>query len=134
MAWSGAGNLAYPYMKGIRMTQRGEERTTFLADVMTTALEGGINYWAEVDDVSTVEDPNEVLGWRYNGAHLVGYEDGEGYSIDLNTIARGLNLIAAKYPASHITKGNREQDAGDIDAIDADAVVQYGLFGELVYA
>lgn len=116
------------------MTRRSAERTTYLADVMTTAIEGGINYWASLDTVSRVEDPTEILGWRYDAAHLVDLEDGEEYTISLDTIAQGLNRISKILPDCHIASAHRDMDAGDLDANDADAVVQYGLFGELVYA
>lgn len=116
------------------MARRSAERTTYLADVMTTAIEGGINYWASLDTVSTVEDPTEILGWRYDAAYVVDLEDGEEYSISLDTIARGLNRISKIRPDGHIASAHRAMDAGDLDAIDADIIVQYGLFGELVYA
>lgn len=110
------------------------DRIRFLADVMTTAIEGGINYWASIDQIGTVEDPDEILGWRYDAAHLVDLEDGEEYSINLDTINRGLNRILAKHPEGRRADSIRDMDAGDLDANDADVIVQYGLFGELVYA
>lgn len=116
------------------MARRSAERTTYLADVMTTAIEGGINYWASIDTVSQIEDPTEILGWRYDAARVVDLEDGEEYTINLDTIARGLNRIAKIQPRGRIAAADRDMDAGDLDAIDADIIVQFGLFGEHVYA
>lgn len=45
-----------------------------------------------------------------------------------------MNNDRTRFLADMMTTAHRDMDAGAIDANDADAVVQYGLFGELVYA
>ena len=119
---------------------RSTARTTFLADLLGTALEGGINYWAAIDRTEHAAAPEDVLGWRYDSARILDREDGSDFgtmhTIDLDTVAHGLTLMAAndnpRFDALRLA--NRTDGArGDFDAGDADAVVQLGLYEHIIY-
>lgn len=132
---------------------RTAERQEFLADVITTAVEGGINYWAQVleyrwytptlDGGSAEPGPN---GTANAYVTLTDLEDpDEQYDITVDSIARALSMIRASLKGGGRPKGwNRTDamrvlaassanDAGDIDSADADCVLQYAIFDEVVY-
>lgn len=128
---------------------RSEERTEFITDVFTTALEGGINYWAVVTEYQHDGD--------YPHATIVDaeahYQDEitpeTTWHVDLDTIAKGLNRItkakAGEIEYLHeghrrlVAAANRANDCApdghndDIDADVADNILQVALFGKVVY-
>jgi hypothetical protein len=113
-----------------------------MGDIMCTALEGGIGYWCAADDIVRKER---------EGGHFFDYasfmatpaeEDDEFLPqvVTYATIAQGVQRILACDPKPHVNStiyaavGSITQgDAGGIDADAADAIIQVGLFGELVY-
>ncbi|SKX81054.1 Uncharacterised protein [Mycobacteroides abscessus subsp. bolletii] len=155
-------------------------RKTFLHGVFTAALEGGIQYWANVDEYHwrtsgtkdlSIMDPrvNDLDGFY---ATILSTEldledpkdNGWGIDdlpstlrIDLDVVDRGTNLFAQycrgeinshgidvpeeqrkpladdaywrQFLAAEATHGRE----GDYDAMVADNIVQFGLFGKLVY-
>ena len=124
------------------MSKRSEARKQFLADVLSTAIEGGINYWAAVDfdSAERVECEQDALGWRYGSVRILDKVDGTEFgtmrTIDANTVARGLRELRKtdRYSFKDLRKADRTNgDEGDFDAGDADAVIQLGIFGEIVY-
>ena len=124
---------------------RTEKRVEFLTDVLITAVEGGINYWALVADYVPEGEPEK------RGVTLWETEDdpegnGEGVRVTLDTIASGIAKIRAnkegKFDFAHAHNSywvqfwvaNRTNgDDGDYDAGIADCILQAGLFGEVVY-
>lgn len=120
------------------MTNRSDARTQFLSDMLATALEGGINYWATIVSTQTEDAPNDPVGWRYTHAVIRETEEGgTDHHVNLDRIASGLNALCA-LPGDHLKNlraANRTngQD-GDYDATDADQALQFGLFGKSVYA
>jgi hypothetical protein len=131
-------------------TRRSPERAQFLADVITTATEGGIQYWARVTgyrwyspdlDGGTAEPGpgGTANAW----VELVDAEedDGKRHRVTVDDIARVLNGLRAdavpKYWNADAVRraiaANRENDGGDIDAGDADCLLQLAIFGEVVY-
>lgn len=140
------------------MGARTAEREEFLADVITSAIEGGTGYWAAVHAyrweglpaaeryaVIGVEDEEDEkiealaakLGRKPTLSEAI--EARAVYKLTCETIARGIGRIARgeirinTALAKTIYAANRESDAGEIDAEGADAIVQAALFGELVY-
>lgn len=132
---------------------RSAERTEFLTDVFTTAMEGGVSYWASVLEYRHNESPravlvrteelvldDETMSW-------VPGPDAEELIVDLEVVARGINRIAngeIEYlPEAHralIAAASRENDMmpadgqhGDIDAGVAEHIVQAALFGAIVH-
>ena len=105
---------------------RSPERLEFLADILSTAVEGGVNYWCEVS------------GYRWDDAGtaraLLTRRGGDRHELTPDVIARGLGRVLAEEGFADIREANRDNDAGMIDAEGADVIVQAALFGEVVYA
>lgn len=112
----------------------------FVHDVFVTACEGGINYWAEVDQYHWSDgDRNPDLFGFFAVIHDA--EDlATKFRVDASVIAAGLQRVSAG-PVEHLGEGLRANivqatiagDAGEIDADDADTIVQVGLFGKVIY-
>ena len=118
-----------------------------LKDLFTTAIEGGINYWADVTAYK-----HSINDWFAT----IETEDVTETRIDEKTILKGIKLFAKEtdserenkniHPDSDHANLSRicvqlvnpygpvtELDFFDYDCLDADAVVQMGLFGEVIY-
>lgn len=119
------------------------ERETFLADIITTAVEGGINYWAEVTGYQwgTEFGPGKLDGNRKFAKATVRDAEADDAAKELTTdkiatavgkVCRGEVKLRGDIVAA-IAQGNAENDAGYIDADAADCLVQIALLGELVY-
>jgi hypothetical protein len=104
----------------LKNPQRTEARKQFLHTVFTTAMEGGINYWADIeqyhwgtdggakvvddlDDFYAVVEPPEAEGeWGVSEAFVA--EEGktqpitetQSLRIDLNVVERGANMLVGK--------------------------------------
>lgn len=115
-------------------------------DIFTTALEGGIQYWAAVKaykwskpgstlDMS-VEDSADVQGFR---AVIMDGDDGKEYVIDRATIRAGLNALhsgACTFGGQawpNARKVYARFMSEDYDAGDADNLIQVALFGDVRY-
>ena len=122
-------------------------------DIICTAIEGGITYWCESymgygDGKSPIgQDINYDYEWLGFGGYLTLEEDkseldsenfdGDGnykytgmtHRLDLDLFKAGLE----KWISSQTFKPGEAFDIGDIDAGDADSIVQYAIFGELKY-
>jgi hypothetical protein len=155
---------------GIPHTELTDEHKSYLLDLFTTALEGGIGYWSECSKyhwrhavvggeaedingfVAVIYPPEQEGGWG-----MFDTEDTRPLKIDLEVMHRGARLMnwyvqglvdghgkqiplddITPWPAKHyywqfvesyVTLGQ----SGDYDAGVADMVVQFGLFGEVVY-
>jgi hypothetical protein len=121
-----------------------------MLDLFTTALEGGIGYWAEchsyhwmigppADDVEPETD--------YNGFYADiterDYEDdgAADHRINRQTLIRGYNrAISPEWrDRLHWSSGEKppyvvtDDTDWDFDAGDADMIVQLGLFNEIIY-
>lgn len=99
----------------------------FLLDLMCTAVEGGINYWAGVVDTVRDDDLN------YLSVSIVDLENMGDYGGDVpsrivtpDLMLAGLQAFLNEYP-------DRVSILEDHDAEDADCVMQMAVFGELVY-
>ena len=124
------------------MPVRSEEREEFLADIITTAIEGGTGYWALVHEYKWSErPPSEVYAVISEDEEQIGSEaEAPGYHrIDIDVIAKGIGRIREdafpinSHLKAEILLADRENEGGDIDADSADAIVQAAIFGELVY-
>ncbi|BAQ90817.1 hypothetical protein [uncultured Mediterranean phage uvMED] len=119
-------------------------------DILCTAFEGGVDYWC-----SGIVGSDGDLELINNGAVEIEYEyEHVGYGgklevhvqannntamiLDLENFQSGLQKWMDKNPNSvevHHDYRNKYTtlDIGNIDAGDADCIVQYALFGKLVY-
>ena len=126
-------------MPEITITMKIELQEQFLYDILTTFVESGYSTWAELREVNREPDMLDVLS-------IVLYDDDSErtYDVGIDEVFTGLCRIVgcdndgkrveiAGSIADYISRGVREDDAGDIDAIGADCIVQAAIFGELVY-
>lgn len=105
-------------------------------DIMSCALEGGINYWC--DEAEVIEE-KRVADWGHEqiarGGVLVLHdaESEDTWELNLDKFLNGFKLWieAGGDQYNAIEKG--EVDCCNIDAGCADEIVQYALFGELVF-
>lgn len=122
------------------MSARTPERTQFLCDILATAIEGGINYWAGIDARDDLGDGADQPLGHPTQVRLIDVEDRELHHVDHNTVATGLRLACMAMRAGTIrdypqfrqacqTNGER----GDFDADTADLAIQFGIFGAVVY-
>lgn len=107
-------------------------------DIMCTALEGGITYWCR---------RAEVVGGKYLGeyAHeqisrggslmLYDTEISDKWELTLDKFKQGLQLYLSEN--TEAIDGNDagiyQLDTSYIDAYEADEIIQYALFGEVVF-
>lgn len=110
-----------------------------ITNVMITALEGGIGYWAVLDNttpefeyyyennnlkLSTSEIAAEIL---FNNKSVF-FEDNEDeterFELTLEKLVNGIKQFFMEH---------KDVDLWDIDANDGDTIIQYALFGELIY-
>ena len=90
-----------------------------IENLITTAFEGGINYWVRRADRRPAA-PDFACTLRTI--------DGEDRALDLEKIVAGLRLVATQWP-KHF--GDFLDESGD--ATTADVIIQAAVFGELVY-
>lgn len=110
-------------------------------DIFVTAIEGGVNYWASVSNYkwSTGDGSTEDLEGFSCILHDEEDEDAEPYAIDRAVIRRGYRLAASKEWRNRIRWSSEnpplivDEDGWDVDAGDADNILQLGIFGEIVY-
>ena len=103
------------------------DRETFLSDMLITAVEGGVNYWAVImrrDDL----DPATGKICKDTLAHvrLLDREDQQTYDLDLNDVATGLRRACEAMTAGTIRDDEAFREAcrtngarGDFDAASA---------------
>ena len=129
-----------------------------LNDLFVTAIEGGINYWADVTAYkSSIDDWFATIETEdVTETESMMEFDRSTLRIDENTILKGIKLFAKEtdsdrenkniHPDSDHANLSRlcvqllnpygpvtELDFFDYDCCDADMVVQMGLFGEVIY-
>lgn len=109
----------------------------FINDVLCTALDsayGGSLYWLDRTFIRNGTKESYGVDCKYEVVSLGGTlaviadEDDTEHDLDKESFIRGLEIWVANRDTVM-----EELDAGDIDANDADAILQYALFGELVY-
>jgi len=129
-------------MSKISITIEQEIKPEDINDFVSTALEGGINYWCgkalkkrnadgsyfgiAKEDVDNIEYASDLIG--YNGVlTLCDAESSDKWELTLENMLKGIQM--------HCT--NRKISVAelleDYDADDADCIVQYALFDKLVF-
>lgn len=97
--------------------------------ILITAIEGGIGYWSKVWNYNPERDHQFIYVIDHvdesDKEHL-----GRRLLIDRKIIEHGIVICRDKYP--HLKIESRMY-TDDYDVNDADAVIQCGCFGELVY-
>lgn len=111
-----------------------------LENILITALEGGIGYWACLDnggddfDRQPRDMPTSEWCWKllqdggslhFYDAEAVGEDDCEEWYMDLADLYKGVGLA--------IRSGDWSGRVDDLDATVADSIIQYALFGSVIY-
>lgn len=113
-----------------------------LENIIITALEGGIGYWACLDNEVTeppewgdwskqpADMPTAVYAWQIlqegGTLHFLDEEDeAEEYYLDMSDLFKGIGLA--------IKKKEWDGDIDSLDACSADCIIQEAIFGEVVY-
>ena len=103
-------------------------KNPFLRDVLVTATEGGINYWADVQRRSLKDITAAIVPIDETPLYL----QDDDLRAAIAKIFRGDVEINPEIWRD-IVCAVAQEDASDIDAEGADAIVQIALFGEIVY-
>ena len=104
-------------------------------DIMVCALEGGITYWsfkAEVVGEYLGEYASEQIS-RGGMLKLYDIENGDKYWLDLKKFLKGFKLWLENDGDRYGAVEDGEVDCCNIDGECADAIIQYALFGEVIY-
>jgi hypothetical protein len=114
----------------------GKER---LVDLITTAFEGGINYWARIEKVQYDETliPEEYkkykhIAWVYDPNGMIAISYGALYDksavLTLPKLIMGIEKTKEQYNWHYM---DFENDCCDAET--ADVIVQVSLFGKIVF-
>ncbi len=118
----------------VRAELHAKVTTEDIDDIMVSALEGGITYWC--DEAKVVEE-KRVAEWGHEqiarGGVLVlhDYQEGDSLELNLEKFLAGLKMYIENGGADCVFYDGI--DTSKIDAGMADSIVQYAVFGELVY-
>jgi|TARA_R110002074_G_scaffold120750_2_gene254676 hypothetical protein len=123
------------------INRRLEIQDKLIGDILCTAFEGGITYWANNVSCKDKEDMQKVGGYKHEYLtktklkdaimYIHESETGEKYPITKKSIIDALQKMDT--PEYRYTEALNRLLNGDWDAIDADIVVQTACFGEVVY-
>ena len=118
----------------VRLTQQDVD------DIMVSALEGGICYWSDCVEVVDRYLSEYASGQISRGGKLKIHVDEpfdeantEWYELDMEKFAQGFRLWLENGGDRYGAVGNGEVDTCEIDGEMADLIIQYALFGEVVY-
>lgn len=117
------------------ITDLPNDRVGFLADILITAAEGGINYWAITFNYEWSDDKPGLTRVQILER---GSRNDERW-VDINTIELGIRrIVGNEVKINDRTKQDLwlawgSLDAGEVDAGDADCIVQAALFGTIVF-
>jgi hypothetical protein len=119
-----------PSLKVISIHEFSDED---INDLMTTAFEGGINYWC--NKVTAKENPGVdancyVSDYISRGGTLILYdaESANKWELDLEMLMNGIKMFCENNNLNPAALINNH------DACDADCIIQYALFKEQVFA
>ncbi len=110
-------------------------------DILSIAAQGGINYWAD-----GLKHKFSAESCEFRVVEQEPSTDDAPLSFDITaeTVQKGIETMFQKAIKNHLTSTSPEilscilralveDDASYIDADAADAIIQFGCFGELVY-
>ena len=109
-------------------------------DIMVSALEGGICYWSDCVEVVDRYLSEYASGQISRGGKLKIHVDEpfdeantEWYELDMEKFAQGFRLWLENGGDRYGAVSNGEVDTCEIDGEMADLIIQYALFGDLVF-
>lgn len=105
-------------------------------DIMVSALEGGINYWCReaevVEEKRCAEWGHEQIA-HDGGLILYDAESNDKWELTREKFLEGFKLWLENGGDKYGAVSNGEVDCGKIDAECADSIIQYAIFGEVIY-
>ena len=123
-----------------KITRTVEISDKLIEDILCTAFEGGITYWADNVSCEDNKDMKEVSGWKHEYLTKTKKKDAVMYIHTMEggkvKITKSLILEALQQmgdPKYKCTKALSRILEETYDADDADIVVQTACFGEVVY-
>ena len=105
-------------------------------DIITTAFEGGINYWCDRAHVMNGDNEHCASEQVSRGAAVILYdsEGDEKHVLTVGKFMRGLaKAIEGNNYSSYEWFNEDSIDTCNVDAEVADVIIQLALFGEVVY-
>ena len=123
-----------------KITRTVEISDKLIEDILCTAFEGGITYWADNVSCEDNKDMKEVSGWKHEYLTKTKKKDAVMYihtmddckpQITKKSIIDALHKMGE--PKYKYTKALSRILEQTYDADDADIVVQTACFGEVVY-
>lgn len=116
----------------ITITLTQELKQQELEDILVAAFEGGINYWADKVEIvispgksdRPLNSPAEIIA--AGGTANVDVE-GKMHTLNWRKLLNGIRMHCEDTRIDPISLMENH------DADDADAIVQYAIFGELIY-
>ena len=105
-------------------------------DIMVGALEGGINYWCQEAEVAGDYLGEYASDQISRGGKLILHdaESNDKWELDLEKFLNGVKLwVQNGDDAYEAVQKDGTVDTCQIDAEMADLIVQYALFGEVVF-
>lgn len=119
-------------------------RNEDIDDIMVSALEGGINYWCRKADVKGDYLGEYASDQISRGGELILHdaEENKSYTLSKEKFMEGLKKYIAAGNTGCIDRetnrigvytGKLNIDSGNIDAGAADCIIQYALFGDVIY-
>ena len=102
-----------------------------ISNVITTAVEGGIGYWSKVENYKPINDDGSFAILTELRLHPEVPGDFDPHTITTNNILDGIRQFCE---LRNCTPDNLFGDDGDYDAGDADLIIQFAMFGEIIYA
>ena len=104
-----------------------------ISDIMTTALEGGITYWCSRIETTGAHSELSIEERLAKGESLTLHDmkSEKPYTLTCAALLNGLRLFLNDIPRSCVYNG--KLDTSEIDADDADSIIQLAVFGRIVY-
>ena len=105
----------------------------FIADVLNTAFSGGSTYW--IEDIKNTSDKPKSHYFSKSVAQgdtleITDNEDYRIYKLDKNIFAEGYRRYVEFCLKRKMTV---YYDPSDIDSIEADMILQFAIFNEIVF-
>lgn len=115
-------------------------RQEFYDDVLITAVEGGIGYWAIAKNYKWSDDGPTTVDVAEQNDSYEESEWGDWVHVDREALVRAFSVLRSDKELAlsasireRILRAWRDADAGEIDSDDADIVVQVAVLGDVIY-
>ena len=111
---------------------------TDIEDIITTAVEGGINYWGSVVKEGKSDKPISEIAAKtlISGGEVTIIDDDDLlYELTIAKLMHGIKKwIDSGIANTALCLDGQSLETSYIDANEADVIIQYALFDEIVYS